>query len=101
MNPRSSEGRRWRDLIRHYGSRLGPERLADEATRALLLNLVSLTLKLETHQLKPETQLHFIQQQRTLMQDLGLSEPKGEVRRATPDADLTDYLAQRERSVAP
>ena len=36
------EGRRWRDLCRHYGSRLGPERLADEATRALLLNLIDL-----------------------------------------------------------
>src|SRR5262249_8416183 len=28
------EGRRRRDLCRHYGQRLGAERLADEATRA-------------------------------------------------------------------
>jgi hypothetical protein len=78
----SPEGRRWRDLCRFYGSRLGPERLADEATRALLLNLIWLSLELErirdlpTSQRPPvHTSLHMSQEQRTLLQQLGLNEP--------------------------
>jgi hypothetical protein len=75
------EGRRWRDLCRHYGSRLGPERLADEGTRALLLNLIWLTLELERIRDAPPAQrppihtlLHTAQEQRALLQQLGLSE---------------------------
>jgi hypothetical protein len=75
------EGRRWRDLCRHYGSRLGPERLADEATRAQLLNLIWLTLELERIRDAPAAQrppvhtlLHMSQEQRVLLQQLGLNE---------------------------
>ena len=41
------EGRRWRDLVRHWGNKLGPQCLRDEGTRAKLLNLVWMTLELE------------------------------------------------------
>jgi hypothetical protein len=78
----TSEGRRWRDLCRHYGSRLGPERLADEATRACLLNLIWITLELEHFRDSPPAQrppvhtlLHLSQEQRVLLQQLGLSAP--------------------------
>ena len=75
----SPEGRRWTDLCRAWGQRLGHERLADEGTRALLLNLISITLHIERmrdlpleQQPRVETQLHILQEQRTL-----LAEPPG------------------------
>jgi hypothetical protein len=79
---RSSQGRRWRDLCRHYGGRLGPERLADEATRARLLNLIWLTTELERlrdarfcDRPPIHTLLHMSQEQRVLLAELGLAEP--------------------------
>jgi hypothetical protein len=78
----SPEFRRWRDLCRFYGQRLGAERLKDEGARALLLNLISLTLQLErirdlplAQQPRLESQLHLIQEHRTLLAALGLTEP--------------------------
>jgi hypothetical protein len=78
----SPEGRRWRDLCRFYGNKLGAERLADEGTRALLLNLLWVTLRLERvrdtavgDQPPTHTVLHLCQEQRTLLQELGLSAP--------------------------
>jgi hypothetical protein len=75
------EGRRWRDLCRYYGGKLGAERLTDEATRAQLLNLIQMTLDLEHYRdLSPvqrprvETILHLVQEQRVLLASLGLSE---------------------------
>jgi hypothetical protein len=75
------EGRRWRDLCHHYGGKLGPERLVDEATRAQLLNLIWLTLELERIRDAPAPQrppvhtlLHMSQEQRVLLQQLGLNE---------------------------
>src|SRR5262249_59287693 len=45
-----SERRRhaFRYLCRHYGGRLGPERLAVDTTRGLLISLITVTLALET-----------------------------------------------------
>jgi hypothetical protein len=76
----TSEGRRWRDLCHHYGGKLGAERLADEATRAKLLSLIHLTMRLEAMRdaailLPLHSELHAVQELRTLLQDLGLSEP--------------------------
>ena len=75
-------GRRWRDLCRHWGNKLGPERLRDEGTRAKLLNLIWMTLELEAmrdadsaRRSPVHTQLHLCQEQRTLLAELGLSEP--------------------------
>jgi hypothetical protein len=60
---------------------LGAERLADEATRAQLLNLIWLTLELERIRDLPSAQrppvhtlLHMSQEQRVLLQQLGLNE---------------------------
>jgi hypothetical protein len=97
---RSPEGRRWRDLCRHYGSKLGAERLRDEATRARLLNLVWLTLELEHIRDTPPAQrppvhtcLHLSQEQRVLLSELGLSEPA----RSGGEGDaLQAYLATKE-----
>ena len=82
------EGRRWRDFCRHWGGRLGPERLADEATRAQLLNLIWLTLELErirdasAPQRPPvHTLLHMSQEQRVLLQQFGLNEAYQKQRR--------------------
>ena len=81
LRPRSPQARRWADLVRHWGPRLGAERLADESVRAQLLSLVWLTLQLE--QLRDagpgaapiHTVLHLTQEVRTLLAALGLSEP--------------------------
>jgi hypothetical protein len=72
------EGRRWRDLCRHYGSKIGNERLADEGIRAKLLSLIHLTLRLEQMRdaatpLPLHSELHAVQELRTLLQDLGLN----------------------------
>jgi hypothetical protein len=94
----SPEGRRWRDLCRYYGNKLGTQRLADEATRARLLNLIWLTLELERIRDAPITQqppihtvLHLSQEQRVLLAELGLNESTT----ASPVASssLTEYLA--------
>jgi hypothetical protein len=91
MRSRSPEGRRWRDLCRHYGNRLGAERLADEATRAKLLALIHLTMRLELARdaatpLPLHSELHAVQELRTLLQDLGVSEPQSN------GSGLRDYL---------
>ena len=101
----TSEGRRWRDLCRFYGSRLGPERLADEATRACLLNLIWVSLELERIRDAPAPQrppvhnlLHMSQEQRVLLQQLGLSQ----LTRNNGDADdLRDHLRNGSDGVAP
>jgi hypothetical protein len=100
LDPRSSRGRRWRDLCRHYGQRLGAERLVDEATRARLLNLIWLTLELERlrdarvcDRPPVHTLLHMSQEQRVLLSELGLSEPA----RSNDDVaqpDPLDYAAR-------
>jgi hypothetical protein len=103
LNPRSSEGRRWRDLCHYYGQRLGPQCLADEAIRALLLNLIDLTLELErirdlppAQQPRAETRLHLQQEQRTLLAQLGLSAATRSdaqpARSDPPDPDPPDPL---------
>jgi hypothetical protein len=74
----SPEGRRWRDLCRHYGGKLGAESLADEGIRAKLLSLIHLTLRLEQMRdaatpLPLHSELHAVQELRTLLQDLGLN----------------------------
>ena len=81
MRSRSPQGRRWRDLSHAWGE-ARPRRLADEATRAQLLNLIWLTMELEcirdlpTSQRPPvHTLLHMSQEQRVLLQQLGLNEP--------------------------
>ena len=94
------EGRRWRDLCRHYGSRLGPERLADEATRAQLLNLIDLTLRLErirdsAQQPPTHTILHLCQEQRALLAELGLSERSHGNNNGDSGPDLHDYLRSK------
>jgi hypothetical protein len=93
----SAEYRRWNDLCRHYGTRLGSKRLADEGTRALLLNLIWVTLQIErirdlppTQQPKPETQLHQLQEQRALLQALGLNGAT----RSDDSNTLSDYLKE-------
>jgi hypothetical protein len=73
------DARRWRDLVRSYGPRLGAERLSNEATRAQLLALIHLTLRLEQmRDAAPpsplHSEIHAVQQLRTLLQDLGLNE---------------------------
>lgn len=95
LDPRSPEGRRWRDLARYFGQRLGAERLRDEAQRALLLNLVSITLEIERIRDTPtatqpqvHTRLHLMQEQRCLLAELGLS---GAARNGEPSA-LRDLL---------
>jgi hypothetical protein len=73
-------GRRWRDLCCYYGNRLGAARLYDEGTRARLLALIQISLELErirdatvgSAPMTPST-LHLVQEQRTLLQELGLS----------------------------
>jgi hypothetical protein len=102
----SPEGRRWRDLCRHYGGKLGAERLADEATRALLLNLVDLTLRLErirdsAQQPTTHTVLHLCQEQRTLLQQLGLSERSHGNNNGDSGPDLHDYLRSKDNGGAP
>src|SRR5262249_27446783 len=97
----TAAGRRWRDLCRFYGNRLGASRLADEATRARLLNLIWLTLELERlrdarvcDRPPVHTLLHMSQEQRVLLQELGLSEP---TRSSGEGGDaLHDYLRSKE-----
>ena len=69
--------------MRHWGPRLGAQRLADEAIRATLLNLIWITLELERIRDLPTSQrpaihtvLHISQEQRVLLQQLGLNEPE-------------------------
>jgi hypothetical protein len=95
----SAEFRRWRDLCHHFGQRLGPKRLADEATRALLLNLIWVTLQIERMRDAPlaqqpptHTQLHCVQEQRTLLQALGLNAGRND---DSPNA-LRNYLNNEE-----
>jgi hypothetical protein len=95
-------GRRWRDLCRFYGNRLGAERLKDEATRAKLLALIHLTLRLEAardagQKLPLHSELHAVQELRTLLQDLGLNEPM----RSEGPPDLHDYLARKNNGAMP
>ena len=99
------EGRRWRDLCRHYAGKLGAERLADEATRAQLLNLIDLTLRLErirdsAQQPPTHTILHLCQEQRTLLAELGLSE-RSHGNNGDSGPDLHDYLRSKDNGGAP
>jgi hypothetical protein len=114
-----TEGRRWRDLCRFYGVKLGAQRLADEAVRARLLHLLWTTLQLErlrdaplspaehsaAHAYALYVRMHLAQEQRGLLHDLGLSEREqqngrgaqngaGAQQGAQPDAGptLREYL---------
>jgi hypothetical protein len=89
----SSEYRRWKDLCRHYGQRLGPQRLADEAVRAKLLSLIWTTLELERARdagtVAAHTLLHLSQHQLVLLAELGLNDAT----RSNGDGGaLRDYL---------
>jgi hypothetical protein len=95
VGARTPEGRRWRDLCRVWGQRLGPERLRDEATRAKLLALIHLTLRLEqmrdaAQPLPLHSELHAVQELRTLLHDLGLNEPT----RSNGGATLADLMRE-------
>jgi hypothetical protein len=97
MRSRSPQGRRWRDLCHAWGQRLGPERLADEATRVKLLSLIHLTMRLEAMRdaatpLPLHSELHAVQELRTLLQDLGLNEPQSN----GGGGDLHDHLRSGE-----
>jgi hypothetical protein len=96
----SPEYRRWKDLCRHYEQRIGVKRLADEATRALLLHLIDLTLRVERdrdlpreQQMQIETLLHTQQEIRALLTELNLT-TRSVAQNGTSDAQsgLHDYI---------
>jgi hypothetical protein len=94
LNPRSSEGRRWRDLALVYSAQLGPERMAREDVRTRLRSVLWLSVEVDRLQgerlcdrpVPLHSVLHATQELRTLLQELGLSEPQGN------GSGLRDYL---------
>ena len=84
----SSDSRRWLDLVAAYGAQLGPERMTQEQTRALLSNLIGLTLISEriTGDLNTDPS-HLIQLGQAiskLLGELGLRPDQRDSRDATP-----------------
>jgi hypothetical protein len=100
----SSEGRRWRDLVRNYSAQLG-DRAYEAPVRALLSALVACTLRLE--QLEEATArgedtnadqlVHLAHTVRRLLSELGLAPAlDGEA-----GHDLSSHLARRAAERSP
>jgi hypothetical protein len=97
VNPRSSEGRRWRDLAVHYAGMLGPERMTRENVRTRLRAVLWLSVELDRLQgerlcdrpVPLHTVLHLTQELRTLLAELGLND---ETRSSSQQPVLRDYL---------
>lgn len=85
LSLKTSQGRRWRDLTVTYAEQLG-DRMEREDVRTRVSSLVWVTTELERlHDArmagKPanlHTILHMTQEQRTLIAELGLSDPPSE-----------------------
>jgi hypothetical protein len=99
----SSRGRRWRDLVTIFAEQLGEERMRDEAIKTRLGVLVMLTLELERlseeqvcdRPLDPHQLVHLAQEQRALMQELGLGSAAHLLRNkgdAPEQSDLHAYV---------
>ena len=93
----TTEGRRWRDLVRDYGAQLG-ERMSREDVRALVGSLVSLTLiserlNAEVARGEPVDPNNVIQVSQTivrLLNELGLRSAVQQ-----PPPNLTAHIARR------
>jgi hypothetical protein len=98
----AAQRRRWVDLCRFYGNKIGAARLKDEGVRALLLSLISITLQIERLRDAPlaeqaaYSELHLGQEQRALLASLGLIEaPPSNSNSGGDGHDLQNYLATK------